>query len=125
MFLTSDRIENMDTIALRRFVAAAEELHFAHAAKHLNIPRSTLIASVRELENELGTPLFDMNASTTTLTPAGAELLADQQKKLAATAASVENKPQPAGGKAKASKGKGRAPAVKGQPRPGKRRQSR
>jgi hypothetical protein len=31
----------------------------------------------------------------------------------------------PAGGKAKASKGKGRAPAVKGQPRVGKRRQSR
>jgi hypothetical protein len=30
-----------------------------------------------------------------------------------------------AGGKAKASKGKGRAPAVKGQPRVGKRRQSR
>jgi len=29
------------------------------------------------------------------------------------------------GGKAKASKGVGRAPAVKGQPRPGKRRQSR
>ena len=36
------------------------------------------------------------------------------------------NPPPPkAGGKAKASKGKGRAPAVKGQPRPGKRRQSR
>jgi hypothetical protein len=30
-----------------------------------------------------------------------------------------------AGGKAKASKGKGRAPAVKGQQRVGKRRQSR
>ena len=30
-----------------------------------------------------------------------------------------------AGGKAKASKGRGRAPAVKGQPRIGKRRQSR
>ncbi|GGE84892.1 LysR family transcriptional regulator [Mycetocola zhadangensis] len=115
----------MDTIALRRFVVAAEELHFAHAAKHLNIPRSSLLASVRELESELGTPLFDMNASTTTLTPAGQALLADEQRKQAATAASVQNKPQPAGGKAKANKGKGRAPAVKGQPRPGKRRQSR
>lgn len=31
----------------------------------------------------------------------------------------------PAGGKAKASKGKGRAPAVKGQVRQGKKRQSR
>ncbi len=116
----------MDTIALRRFVVAAEELHFAHAAKHLNIPRSTLIASVRELEKELGTPLFDMNASKTTLTARGLDLLAEEQRKQAATAASVvQNKPQPAGGKAFASKGKGRTPAVKGQPRPGKRRQSR
>jgi DNA-binding transcriptional LysR family regulator len=115
----------MDTIALRRFMVAAEELHFARAAKYLKIPRSTLLASVRELESELGTPLFDMNASTTTLTPAGMALLAEEQRKADATAASVQNKPQPAGGKAKASKGKGRAPAVKGQPRPGKRRQSR
>ncbi|MET0480762.1 MAG: LysR family transcriptional regulator [Mycetocola sp.] len=115
----------MDTIALRRFVVAAEELHFARAAKHLNIPRSTLLASVRELENELRTPLFDMAASSTTLTAAGRALLADEQRKADATAASVQNRPQPAGGKAKANKGKGRAPAVKGQPRPGKRRQSR
>ncbi|MBG6239344.1 DNA-binding transcriptional LysR family regulator [Mycetocola sp. CAN_C7] len=115
----------MDTIALKRFVVAAEELHFAHAAKYLGIPRSTLIASVRSLENELGTPLFDTNASTTTLTAAGRELLAAEQEKAVATAASVQNRPQPAGGKARANKGKGRAPAVKGQPRPGKRRQSR
>ena len=116
----------MDTIALRRFLVAAEELHFAHAAKHLNSPRSTLIASVRELVNELGTPLFDMNATTTTLTPAGRDLLFEEQRKRAETAASVQkNQAQPAGGKAKANKGKGRAPAVKGQPRPGKRRQSR
>jgi DNA-binding transcriptional LysR family regulator len=115
----------MDTIALRRFVVAAEELHFARAAKFLDIPRSTLLASVRELEAELATPLFDMGASSTTLTAAGRALLADEQRKADATAASVQNRQQPAGGKAKANKGKGRAPAVKGQPRPGKRRQSR
>ncbi|MET1051725.1 MAG: LysR family transcriptional regulator [Mycetocola sp.] len=115
----------MDSIALKRFVVAAEELHFAHAAKFLGIPRSTLIASVRALEDELGTPLFDTGASTTMLTAAGRELLAAEQTKAAATAASVQYHQQPAGGKAKANKGKGRAPAVKGQPRPGKRRQSR
>ncbi|VXB10826.1 Transcriptional regulator (fragment) [Frigoribacterium sp. 9N] len=32
---------------------------------------------------------------------------------------------RPAGGKAKASKGKGRTPAVKGQPKPFKKRQGR
>ncbi len=115
----------MDSIALKRFLVAAEELHFARAAKFLGIPRSTVIASVRSLEQELGTPLFDTSASTTTLTAAGRELLAVEQQKVAETAASVQHHTQPAGGKAKANKGKGRTPAVKGQPRPGKRRQSR
>ena len=115
----------MDTLALRRFVVAAEELHFAHAAKYLGIPRSTLLASVRSLEEELGTPLFDTGATSTTLTAAGRALLAEEQRKALATAASVQNHRPPAGGKAKANKGKGRAPAVKGQPKPSKRRQSR
>lgn len=125
MLLRPEERLPMDSTALRRFVVAAEELNFAHAAKYLGIPRPTLLASVRSLEDELGTPLFDTGASSTTLTAAGRALLAEEQRKAAATASSVQNRPQPAGGKAKASKGKGRAPAVKGQPRPGKRRQSR
>ena len=113
----------MSSEHLRHFVAAAEKLHFAHAARVLDIPRSTLVASVKQFEAELGYPLFDYNATTTTLTDAGVALLAKAKADRArseANAASV-----PAGGKAKASKGKGRAPAVKGAPRVGKRRQSR
>lgn len=105
------------------FVAAAEQLHFARAAKSLGLPRSVLVASVKKLEADLGYPLFDYAAETTVLTDAGEALLKKQKSESAKAAANVVSVPP--GGKAKASKGKGRAPAVKGAPRVGKRRQSR
>ena len=107
---------------MRHFVAAADELHFAHAARTAGVPRATLVSSVKKLEADLGYPLFDYSAETTTLTDAGVALLATAKSDLATSAATIA---PPAGGKAKASKGKGRAPAVKGAPRVGKRRQSR
>jgi DNA-binding transcriptional LysR family regulator len=110
---------------MKHFVAAATQLHFAHAAKSVGVPRSTMIASVKALEAELGHPLFDYAAETTTLTADGKALLATalhEQRRSAEAARATAPAP---GGKAKASKGKGRAPAVKGAPRVGKRRQSR
>jgi DNA-binding transcriptional LysR family regulator len=110
---------------MRDFVAAAEQLHFAHAAKAVGVSRSTIIASVKELEAELGYPLFDYSAPTTVLTAKGEELLAKTQLERAkSTAAAKASAPAP-GGKAKASKGKGRAPAVKGVRRVGRPRQGR
>ena len=110
---------------MRHFLVAADELHFAHAARELGISRATVIASVKELEAELGYPLFDYSAPTTVLTAEGTALLTrtriEQAKSAAAAAASA---PAP-GGKAKASKGKGRAPAVKGERRVGRPRQGR
>lgn len=115
----------MDFTLLRHFEAAGEQLHFAHAAKSLGIPRSSLIASIRVLEEELDTPLFDTTATTTTLTPAGEDFLIEAKRQLAKAAAHAKANTAAPGGKAKASKGKGRAPAVKGQRPAGKRRQSR
>ncbi len=115
----------MNPTLLRHFVAAGEELHFAHAAKKLGIPRMTLLTSIRVIEAELGTELFDRSAETTVLTEAGSTFLVDARRQLAASEAAARASVAKPGGKAKASKGKGRAPAVKGQPRPGKRRQSR
>jgi DNA-binding transcriptional LysR family regulator len=115
----------VDSTLLRHFEAAAEELHFAHAARRLGIPRSSLLLSIRALEEELGYPLFDTDAPTTTLTAEGTAFLADAQRQLKAMAASQRANVAAPGGKAKASKGKGRAPAVKGERKPGKRRQSR
>jgi DNA-binding transcriptional LysR family regulator len=115
----------VDSTLLRHFEAAAEELHFAHAAKRLGIPRSSLLLSVRALEDELGYPLFDPTAQSTVLTAEGEAFLVDAQRQLKAMAASARANVAAPGGKAKASKGKGRAPAVKGERKPGKKRQSR
>lgn len=110
---------------MRHFVAAGRSLNFAHAARDEGVSRATLVASVKELEAELDYPLFDYSATTTTLTPAGSALLTKTEIELAKQAASAKANVAPPGGKAKASKGKGRTPAVKGAPRVGKRRQSR
>src|ERR1700712_4233035 len=106
-------------------MAAADELHFAHAARSQNVSRATLVASVKELEAELGYPLFDYAAESTTLTAAGTALQPTTKAQWAKSAAAAAADVRPPGGKAKASKGKGRAPAVKGAPRTGKRRQGR
>ena len=115
----------MDHNLLKHFVAAAHHLHFAHAAKALGVPRSAVVASVRSLEARVGYDLFSKSATSTVLTPEGEAFLVDAERQLAASAkAAVANKPAP-GGKAKASKGKGRAPAVKGERKPGRPRQGR
>ena len=122
----------MDITLLGHFVAAAEAPDFARAAQALGVSRDTLSSSVKQVEAELGYLLFDRSAESTTLTEIGIAFLADARLELARASG---RGPQPGaaggsgggsgGGKAKANKGKGRAPAVKGQPKLGKKRQSR
>lgn len=115
----------MDHTQLRQFVAAAQHLHFAHAARALGIPRASLIASIRIMEEQLGYELFDTAATSTRLTAAGVAFLADAQRQLDRSAVAAAASVAKPGGKAKASKGKGRAPAVKGERKPGRPRQGR
>ena len=81
-------------------------------------------SSVAAVELDLGRPLFEPGAAATTLTAAGRQRLVSAREELAALGDEPEEAPK-SGGKAKASKGTGRAPVVKGQPKPYKRRQSR
>jgi hypothetical protein len=111
--------------ALRRFTAAAEELHFPRAAQSLGIPLAALYSSIEKLETEVGHALFTREQGKTRLTQAGVLLLETAKAEIAAAPAPAEKPAVPAGGKAKASKGKGRTPAVKGQPKPYKKRQGR
>lgn len=113
----------MNITQLRRFVAVAEELHFPRAAQNLGIPLASLYSSIDKLEEEVGQPLLTRDGETR-LTSVGLLLLPDAQKQVAAAPAETK-KPVKAGGKAKASKGRGRAPVVKGQPKPYKKRQGR
>ncbi|WP_067819372.1 LysR family transcriptional regulator [Nocardia inohanensis] len=87
------RFESIDVERLRWFVAVAEELHFARAAKALGISRQRLSGTVIELEEELGTKLFLPGVSPTTLSDDGRELLEAAREILAATAAA---QPEPA-----------------------------
>ena len=118
----------MDITLLGQFVAVAQAPDFARAAEALGISRETLSASMKQIEAELGYALFDRSAQRTTLTEIGEAFLVDARLELARSggqgAQSGKNTGS-GGGKAKANKGKGRAPAVKGQPKMGKKRQSR
>lgn len=116
----------MKIAQLRRFVALVEtDVHFPRAAEALGIPLASLYTSMEKLEEEVGHPLFSNTKDGKVLTPAAVLLLEEAHRQIAAAPPPAEKQKAPAGGKAKASKGKGRAPAVKGQPKPFKKRQGR
>jgi hypothetical protein len=109
---------------LRRFVVLADELHFPRAAASLGIPLASLYTSIDKLEEEVGHTLVNREG-TVRLTSVGELLLVEARETVAAAPPPAPKTAAPAGGKAKASKGKGRAPVVKGQPKPYKKRQGR
>ncbi|BAL89117.1 putative LysR-family transcriptional regulator [Actinoplanes missouriensis 431] len=72
----------MEQRQLEFFVAVAEELNFTRAAKRTHAVQSTVSASIRALERDLGTPLFDRSTTRVTLTDAGRALLPEAKNAL-------------------------------------------
>jgi LysR family cyn operon transcriptional activator len=69
----------MELRHIRYFIRAAEMLHFTHAAESLFVSQPTLSTHIHDLEEELGTPLFDRSARNVSLTPEGTIFLKRSQ----------------------------------------------
>lgn len=65
----------MELRQLRYFVKTAETLNFSEAARGLFVTQSTLSQQIRQLEQELGTELFQRDSHSVMLTESGEQLL--------------------------------------------------
>ncbi|WP_020418939.1 LysR substrate-binding domain-containing protein [Amycolatopsis sp. ATCC 39116] len=72
----------MELRHLRYFTAVAETCHFGKAAERLHMAQPALSHAIRQLEAELGAPLFTRTTRQVRLTPAGEFLLGEAQRVL-------------------------------------------
>ena len=79
----------MELRHLRYFVVVAEEQNVTRAAARLHVSQPPLSRQIRDLEQELGVPLFERTAQRVKLTGAGRAFAADARKILAGVEAAV------------------------------------
>lgn len=75
----------MELRQLRYFLAVAQELHFGRAAERVHIAQSPLSRQIKQLEDELGAPLFIRNKHRIELSDAGRALIPEVEAILKAT----------------------------------------
>lgn len=74
---------NLELRHLHAFLSVAKELHFTHAAERLHLTQQALSTQIRQLEMELGTPLFRRTTRRVEFTEAG-ETLFEHAKSIVA-----------------------------------------
>ncbi|HVV14525.1 LysR substrate-binding domain-containing protein [Amycolatopsis sp.] len=72
----------MELRHLRYFAAVADTCHFGRAAQRLHMAQPALSQAIRQLEDELGAPLFVRTTRQVALTPAGEFLRGEVQRVL-------------------------------------------
>ncbi|MEU3468991.1 LysR substrate-binding domain-containing protein [Streptomyces sp. NPDC006687] len=87
----------MELRTLRYFVAVAEERHFGRAAARLHMSQPPLSRAVKQLEAEVGAPLFARSPAGVTLTAVGSVLL-DEARALLGHADRVRERVRAAAG---------------------------
>lgn len=87
----------MDLRRLRYFMAVAEELHFARAARRLSMTQPALSQQITRFEKEVAAPLLRRNKRHVELTEAGRVVL-EQGRVLLARSAEVERAARRAAG---------------------------
>jgi DNA-binding transcriptional LysR family regulator len=80
----------MELRALEYFVAVADERHFTRAAARMHVSQSGLSATIKSLEAQLHAALFERTTRRVRLTAAGAALLPEARRALAAARAGAE-----------------------------------
>ncbi len=87
----------MELRHLRYFVAVAEELNFTHAAARLRVAQPALSRQMKDLEEELQTPLFERGRAGVQLTRAG-KAFYQRARAILAQAAEAANEARAAAG---------------------------
>ncbi len=72
----------MTLTELRYVVAVARERHFGRAADACFVSQPTLSVSIKKLEEELGTPIFERRTNDVTMTAAGELIVGQAQRTL-------------------------------------------
>ena len=80
----------MTLTELKYIVAVARAKHFGHAAEACFVAQPTLSVAIKKLEDELGVVLFERGGAEISVTPLGAQIVAQAERVLEQTAAIKE-----------------------------------
>jgi LysR family hydrogen peroxide-inducible transcriptional activator len=80
----------MTLTELKYIVAVARQKHFGHAAESCFVAQPTLSVAIKKLEDELGVVIFERGGTEISMTPLGAQIVAQAERVLEQTASIKE-----------------------------------